>query len=63
MQIGTLVWSYAKGEGSTHINKEFAEMHYVVKLDAIVDWIADLQKLYEDTIEKKHAAEAARKAE
>ena len=41
-----LVWNYEEGEGQVLIKKEFLMEHRVVQLDAMVDWIAELQTIY-----------------
>lgn len=48
MKIATLTWSYVKGEGTATTTSEFAEADVVVQLDALVDCIADLQRIYNE---------------
>jgi len=47
-----LVWNYEEGEGQVLIKKEFLMEHRVVRLDAMVDWIAELQIIYNSMVSK-----------
>jgi hypothetical protein len=47
-----LTWDDESGEGIVHINKDFVVAHRVVQLDALTDWIAELQELYNSMLEK-----------
>jgi hypothetical protein len=40
-----LIWDGE--EGKLQITKEFVIAHKMIKLDALVDWIADLKELYD----------------
>lgn len=46
-KYGSLKWSDAEAEGSVTFTKEFEAEHEVFKLDALKDWIFDLQTEYE----------------
>jgi hypothetical protein len=47
-----LTWDAESGEGAVHINKDFVLAHRIVQLDALTDWIAELQELYNLMLEK-----------
>lgn len=42
-----LVWNEEIGEGSVKIDKEFVTAPRIVQLDALVDWMAELQEIYD----------------
>lgn len=42
-----LDWDDDKGEGIVDIDNEFKEEHWVLKLDALSDWIFTLQAEYD----------------
>lgn len=42
-----LVWNQEIGEGSVKIDKEFVTAPRIVQLDALVDWMAELQEIYD----------------
>jgi hypothetical protein len=42
-----LVWDDESGEGQVKITKEFLTAHRIVQLDALVDWMAELQEIYD----------------
>jgi hypothetical protein len=42
-----LIWNDETGEGQVKISKEFLTAHRVVQLDALVDWMAELQEIYD----------------
>lgn len=42
-----LVWNQETGEGSVKIDKEFVTAPRIVQLDALVDWMAELQEIYD----------------
>jgi hypothetical protein len=45
-----LVWN--DEEGKVLIKKDFLMEHRVVQLDALVDWMAELQTIYNSMVEK-----------
>ena len=45
-----LVWN--DEEGQVLIKKDFLMEHRVVQLDALVDWIAELQTIYNSMVTK-----------
>lgn len=47
-----LVWNDKEGEGQVLIKKDFLMEHKVVQLDALVDWMAELQKIYNSMVSK-----------
>ena len=47
-----LVWNNEEGEGQVVIKKEFLTEHRVVQLDAMVDWISELQMIYNEMVKK-----------
>ena len=47
MKLGTLSWSDVKGEGNVRLGNTFQACDFVVRLDAITDWIHQLKRLYE----------------
>jgi hypothetical protein len=47
-QFGYLTFDLeVTGEGRCYINGDFFHMHQVAQLDALGDWIATLQRMYE----------------
>lgn len=47
MRLGELRWSDVKGEGSVSLGRDFRESDHVLKLDALIDWIAHLEQIYD----------------
>jgi hypothetical protein len=47
-----LIWNNEEGEGQVVIKKEFLMEHRVVQLDAMVDWISELQMIYNEMVKK-----------
>lgn len=47
-----LKWNYQTGEGFLVIDKSFKDAEKIVKLDALVDWMAELQEVYESMVAK-----------
>jgi hypothetical protein len=54
VKLITLKWSDAKGEGSVKPVKGFDDLHRVIRLDALSDWISDLTKMYEEILEDEN---------
>ena len=50
--FGTLRWFDVRGDGKAELNKEFREADRIVRLDALVDWISDLQCEYDRMIDE-----------
>ena len=50
MKIAILNWSDAKGEGSVGFVKEFDDMHYVTKLDALQDALHAINEKYNEIL-------------
>lgn len=50
--FGTLVWSDVRGAGEAKLSKEFSEADRIVRLDALQDWIFDLQHEYDRMIDE-----------
>jgi hypothetical protein len=46
----TLDWDDDIGEGVIDIDLEFKEQHWVLKLDALSDWIATLKAEYDNVL-------------
>ena len=46
MKKPTFRWNWNDGFGSVHFSKEFDEQDWVLKADALKDWIVDLQDKY-----------------
>ena len=51
MTLIKLDWDYRKGEGSIKITGDFDHSDQIVRLDALVDWMSALQKLYHKEVE------------
>jgi hypothetical protein len=47
-----LKWSWDAGEGDVKFPKEFRDMDWIVKADALQDWISILEKEYNATMEE-----------
>jgi len=43
----TLCWSETKGEGYVRLSRDFKNENWVLRMDALNDWIHDLQKIYD----------------
>lgn len=41
-----LKWDWDAGEGKVVFPKEFEELNWIVKADALIDWIADFTDKY-----------------
>ena len=48
-----LHWDDETGEGSVKITKDFMVAPRMVQLDAMVDWIAELQEIYNAMLKEK----------
>jgi len=59
----SLRWSWAKGEGSIKPRESFLQADYITKLDAIQDWIHDLEQLYNNTMIEEHKKSEAKRME
>jgi hypothetical protein len=46
-----LKWDTIKEEGVVFTNPEFDNTYRILQLDALQDWIYDLQKLYDSLLE------------
>jgi hypothetical protein len=49
-----LKWDTREGEGAVVIKPDFNDAHRTLQLDALQDWIHDLQKLYDSILQKKY---------
>ena len=49
-----LKWDTREGEGVVVIKPEFNEAYRLLQLDALQDWIHDLQKLYDQILLKEY---------
>jgi hypothetical protein len=47
MKMGNFVWDHEDGEGTVTFNENFFSADRIVRLDALVDWIAYLQGVYD----------------
>ncbi len=47
MKCGSLNWSHINAEGSVSFSREFRESYGLLQLDALKDWIYDLNEEYE----------------
>lgn len=62
-----LTWNHDTGEGEVKINKNFVISHRIVQLDALKDWIFELQDIYntmlgEQFMEEENASKKKQKA-
>lgn len=57
MVLGSLKWSYARGEGKVTFGAGWNDADWVVKADALVDWIAALNEAYESHLESGSKAD------
>lgn len=53
--FGTLTWREQAGEGHFWLSPSFYASDRVTQLDALVDWIASLQKEYERVLNTSDA--------
>jgi len=49
MKFGSLIWT-AAGEGEVRLNDDFKASDWIVRADALKDWIAELQEQYDQTL-------------
>lgn len=50
MKLGTLTWSNSTGEGSVSFAADFDKEAPVTRLDALKDWLFDIQARYEQEL-------------
>ena len=48
--LGVLKWHLKFGEGKVALSKEFEEMDRVEQLDMLLDWISELESLYDSKV-------------
>lgn len=58
MNMGKIVWSYEEGEGEVFLSENFVTADRVVQLDALVDWISSLQRIYEEMLKQDQEVES-----
>lgn len=53
MKLGSLKYSYTTEEGSIQLNADWRQLHTVVRKDILIDWQAQLEKLWKETTEEQ----------
>lgn len=57
MKLINLVWNSQSEEGEIKLSKDFNDCDRVLQLDALSDWIVELQGLYNKILENPIEAE------
>lgn len=47
MRCGTLNWRHGDAQGAVSFSREFRESYGLLQLDALKDWIYDLEQEYD----------------
>ena len=57
--VVNLKWDTREGEGVVVIKPDFNDAYRILQLDALQDWIHDLQKLYDQILLKEYPSDTS----